>query len=125
MKKGVKLLQESIGDGAEIERQRCYRIELRCWLNRGEAVRWAHPWGMVDRAQLLDNGELLITDVRIDREQLIAGLFHGVQGMRIGGTRKLRISPHLAYGEKGLPGIIPQNAALVCEIRIVEQRDAA
>lgn len=125
MKKGVKLLQETIGDGAEVERQKYYRIQLRCWLNQGEAVRWAHPWGMVDRAQLLEDGELLITDVRINREHLISGLFYGVQGMRIGGTRKLKISPHLAYGESGIPGLIPENAALVCEIKIVAQRDAA
>lgn len=125
MKKGVKLLQETIGDGAEIERQKYYQIQLRCWLNKGEAIKWKHPWGMVDRSRLLEDGELLITSVRINREHLISGLFYGVEGMKIGGIRKLKISPHLAYGERGLPGIIPDNAALICEIKILEQCDGA
>ena len=125
MKKGVKLLQETVGDGDEIQRQRFYQIQLRCWLNKGEAIRWKHPWGMVDRSKLLEDGELLITDIRINREHLISGLFFGVEGMKIGGTRKLKISPHLAYGEKGLPGIIPENAVLVFEIKIVQEREAA
>ena len=125
MKKGIKLLEETIGAGDEIQRQKYYQIQLRCWLNQGEAVKWKHPWGIVDRSKLLEDGELLITEIRINRGHLISGLFYGVEGMRIGGTRKLKISPHLAYGEKGLPGIIPENAALICEIKILEQRYAA
>jgi len=125
MKKGIKLLEEIVGDGEEVERQKYYQIELRCWLNKGEAIRWKHAWGLFDRSQLLENGELLITDVRINREDLICGLFYGVQGMKIGGTRKLKISPHMAYGEKGLPSVIPENAALICEIKIAEQRYVA
>ncbi len=33
-----------------------------------------------------------------------------------GGYRKLRASPHLAYGTKGIPDLIPANAVLVLEI---------
>ena len=123
MKKGVKLLEEVVGHGKEVERQKYYQIQLRCWLNKGEPIKWKHPWGIIDRSQLLEDGELLVTDIRINREHLINGLFYGVEGMKIGGTRKLKISPHLAYGEKGLPGTIPENAALVCEIKILEERD--
>jgi FKBP-type peptidyl-prolyl cis-trans isomerase len=42
--------------------------------------------------------------------------------MRIGGTRTLKISPHLGYGEKGIPGVIPSNAVLIAEIAFLEQR---
>jgi FKBP-type peptidyl-prolyl cis-trans isomerase len=52
---------------------------------------------------------------------LISGLFYGVEGMRVGGTRRLEIAPHLAYGDRGVPGIIPANAVLTAEITI---RDA-
>jgi FKBP-type peptidyl-prolyl cis-trans isomerase len=67
----------------------------------------------------------LITDVRLDREFLINGLFYGIEGMRIGGTRKLKISPHLAYGEKGIPDTIPSNAVLIFEVTILEERYTA
>jgi FKBP-type peptidyl-prolyl cis-trans isomerase len=36
--------------------------------------------------------------------------------MNVGGYRKVRISPHLAYRDKGIPGLIPPNAVLICEI---------
>jgi hypothetical protein len=123
MRSGIDLIDELPGAGAPIVRHRVYRIRLRLWLNKGEPVRWRAPWGFVDRAALADNGETLITDVRLDRSQLVNGLFYGVEGMRIGGTRRLKISPHLAYGERGVPGVIPANAALVAEITFVEESD--
>ncbi len=122
LKKGVELLHETIGDGSEVERQHYYQIKLRCWLNQGDEIRWQHPWGLLDRYQLLENGAVLLTDVRLNREFLIAGLFYGLQGMRIGGTRRLKISPHLAYGERGVPGVIPENALIVCEVTVLEER---
>jgi FKBP-type peptidyl-prolyl cis-trans isomerase len=36
--------------------------------------------------------------------------------MKVGGYRKVRISPHLAYRDKGLPELIPPHAVLVAEI---------
>ena len=124
MKKGIKLISENIGKGAEIRRQHFYKIQLKCWLNKGQAVAWSEPWGLVDGAVIKDNGETLITDVRLNREYLINGLFYGIEGMKIGGTRKLKISPHLAYGEKGIPDTIPPNAVLIFEVTILEERNS-
>ncbi|MGB3917962.1 MAG: FKBP-type peptidyl-prolyl cis-trans isomerase [Thiothrix litoralis] len=39
--------------------------------------------------------------------------------MRVGGTRKVKISPHLAYQQTGVPGIIPANAVLIYEIELL------
>jgi FKBP-type peptidyl-prolyl cis-trans isomerase len=77
------------------------------------------PWGRVGIARLEDNGETLITEVRIDRRSLISGLFYGVEGMRVGGMRRLEIAPHLAYGAAGVPGTIPANAMLTAEVTIL------
>jgi FKBP-type peptidyl-prolyl cis-trans isomerase len=82
-------------------------------------VRWTAAWGPVGIARLEDDGETLITEVRIDRRSLVNGLFYGVEGMRIGGTRRLEIAPHLAYGDRGVPGVIPANARLIAEISIL------
>ena len=79
-------------------------------------------WGQIDTAVLEDDRTTLTTDVRINREALISGLFYGIEGMRVGGIRKLRISPHMAFGERGVPGIIPEDAVLVAEITILEER---
>ena len=124
MRTGLELLEDEVGAGPEVERLQYYQIKLRCWLNKGDAIKWKEPWGLADRAQLQENGEVLITDVRLDREYLINGLFYGMQGMKVGGKRKLRISPHLAYGEKGLTGEVPRSAVIVCEIEVLGQRNA-
>jgi FKBP-type peptidyl-prolyl cis-trans isomerase len=80
-------------------------------------------WGPVGTARLEDNGETLITEVRIDRRSLVNGLFYGVDGMHVGGTRRLEIAPHLGYGDRGVPGVIPAGAVLTAEITILEARD--
>jgi FKBP-type peptidyl-prolyl cis-trans isomerase len=50
------------------------------------------------------------------------GLFYGVEGMRVGGTRTLKISPHLAYGKRGIPGVILADAVIIAEFSVLEER---
>jgi hypothetical protein len=118
---GIRILSDTPGTGAEVERRHIYLVRLNLWLNQGEPVRWDQPWGLLERARLEDEGATLITDLRIDRENLFAGLFQGIEGMRIGGRRKLKISPHLAYGEQGIPGKIPAQAVIIAEIEFIEE----
>lgn len=120
LRSGLTLLVDIPGTGEPIRRQHNYQIRLRLWLNRGEPVRWQTAWGPIDVARLEDDGATLITEVRIDRRSLINGLFYGVEGMRVGGIRRLEIAPHLAYGEQGVPGTIPSAAVLIAEIAILE-----
>ena len=124
LRSGLTLLEDFAGAGEPVLRQHSYRIRLRLWLNKGQAVRWPAAWGPLGVARLDDNGETLITEVRIDRRSLISGLFYGVEGMRAGGTRRLEIAPHLAYGDRGVPGVVPAGALLTAEITIIEARSA-
>ncbi|GAA3100326.1 FKBP-type peptidyl-prolyl cis-trans isomerase [Streptomyces rectiviolaceus] len=51
--------------------------------------------------------------------QVIAGWDQGVQGMKVGGRRRLTIPSHLAYGERGAGGgrIAPGEALIfVCDL---------
>jgi FKBP-type peptidyl-prolyl cis-trans isomerase len=61
----------------------------------------------------------------MDRVFLIPGLFYGMEGMRIGGIRELRISPHMAYGEEGVEGSIPPNAVLRAQVTVLAEVDPA
>jgi len=96
VKSGVELLTDTPGTGSPVERHGWYDIRLKMWLHRGDPVRWTQPWGAVDRTRIDDEGTTLFTTVRVDRVSMFAGLFYGVQGMRVGGTRRLRVAPHLA-----------------------------
>jgi fructokinase len=58
----------------------------------------------------------------IGARTVIAGLDHGVAGMRVGGRRRLRIAPHLAYRERGVPGRVPANALVVLDVELIEIR---
>ncbi|MES9507514.1 FKBP-type peptidyl-prolyl cis-trans isomerase [Streptomyces sp. NPDC000609] len=50
--------------------------------------------------------------------QVIAGWDQGVQGMKVGGRRKLTIPAHLAYGDRGAGGRIAPGETLifVCDL---------
>ena len=120
LRSGLTLLADISGAGEPVRRQHRYRIRLRLWLNKEQAVRWQAAWGPAGVARLDDNGETLVTEVRIDRRSLVSGMFYGVEGMRVGGTRRLEIGPHLAYGDRGVPGVIPAGAVLTAEITILE-----
>jgi peptidylprolyl isomerase len=57
-------------------------------------------------------------EFRLGIGQVIKGWDDGVQGMRVGGRRKLVIPPHLGYGERGAGAVIKPGETLifVCDL---------
>jgi FKBP-type peptidyl-prolyl cis-trans isomerase len=54
---------------------------------------------------------------------LCAGLLQEIEGVLVGEWRKLKIPPHLPYGERGIPGKIPPGAVIIAEIEFIAACD--
>ncbi|MFE9403041.1 FKBP-type peptidyl-prolyl cis-trans isomerase [Streptomyces sp. NPDC006530] len=57
-------------------------------------------------------------DFKLGSGQVIAGWDQGIQGMKVGGRRRLTIPAHLAYGDRGAGGAIAPGETLifVCDL---------
>lgn len=121
--RGIALLAEIDGQGPPAARGDRIIFNMKIWLNRGEeaplnAVQAQHlPEHMIRIAA----GEKLVDHTAtLGQREVVAGIERSLTGMKAGGYRKVRVSPHLAYREKGLPGLIPERAVLVVEIWLRE-----
>ena len=123
LKKGIKLIDEIEGTGNEIQRQKNYILAIRLTLNQGDVVKVPNRClsHSIDEHLKVDDDGFFEHRVRIDRENLIPGIFYSVQGMKVKGYRKVSISHHLGYGTRGIPGIIPKNAKLIVEIKVLQE----
>ena len=59
---------------------------------------------------------------RLGVGQVIPGWDTGVQGMRVGGRRRLVIPPQLAYGDRGAGGVIKPGETLIFVVDLLEVR---
>jgi peptidylprolyl isomerase len=50
---------------------------------------------------------------KLGKGQVISGWDQGVQGMKVGGRRRITIPPMLAYGKRGAGGVIGPDETLV------------
>ncbi len=99
MKSGIKLIEETEGQGPLAEQGDTVEFESQAFLSRG------------DRAQ-----ERYATSTILGSRRIIAGVEYSLAGMKAGGYRKVKISPHLAYRDVGVPDKVPPDAVMIFEL---------
>jgi len=78
--------------------------------------------GTLADGTVFDKGQYTFT---FGQGQVIEGDDIGLQGMRVGGKRRLVIPPTLAYGAQGYPGSIPPQATINFDVQLYSVSDTA
>ena len=114
---GLRIEDLSIGSGREATKGTVVTVHLVGRLRKGDVFFDTRQSGQP--SWFLAGGH-----------KAIAGLAKGVIGMRTGGVRRIRISPHLGYGEKGVPAVggfhmlpVPPNAVLIFDVELLNVCD--
>ncbi len=56
---------------------------------------------------------------KLGAEQVVPGLDLGIAQLSIGERAKMTVPSHLAYGERGFPGLIPGKSNLIFDIELI------
>ena len=126
IKSGIKLLDETEGQGAAAKKGDEVIYNMKLFLNKGDEVplneRQAEnmPEHLSHMVRTEGAYKFINHNTLLGKRRSIAAIEHSLIGMKVGGYRKIKASPHMAYGEKGIPGLIPKGAVLTIEIWLRE-----
>ncbi len=102
---GLEYWDIKVGTGAEAKPGDMVKVNYTGWLTNGK---------MFDSSIGKQPFQF-----KLGAHQVIPGWDEGVAGMKVGGKRQLRIPPDLAYGQQGIPSVIPPNSTLVFDVELL------
>lgn len=109
MPSGLKYVDRVVGTGDEAVAGKTVNVHYTGWLENGKQFD-----SSVDRGQPFS--------FPLGAGRVIKGWDEGVQGMKVGGKRKLTIPSDLGYGSRGAGGVIPPNATLIFDVELLGVR---
>jgi FKBP-type peptidyl-prolyl cis-trans isomerase len=106
---GLKYIDQEVGTGDVATAGKTASVHYTGWLESGKKFD-----SSVDRGQPFS--------FPLGAGRVIKGWDEGVQGMKVGGKRKLTIPSDLGYGSRGAGGVIPPNATLIFDVELLGVR---
>ncbi len=106
---GLKYVDHVVGTGEPAVAGKTATVHYTGWLTTGQKFD-----SSVDRGQPFS--------FPLGAGRVIKGWDEGVQGMKVGGKRKLTIPSELGYGSRGAGGVIPPNATLIFDVELLGVR---
>jgi len=107
---GLKYQDSLIGQGAQPRRGQVVVVHYTGWLTNGQKF-----------DSSLDRGQPF--EFRLGNGEVIKGWDEGVASMHVGGKRTLIIPASLAYGDRGVPGVIPPGSVLKFDVELLGVRN--
>lgn len=123
LKSGIKLLDERAGLGLPAKKGDSVIYNLKIFLNKGDEVplnQRQAEYLPVQMIRTVDGYCFVDHKTVLGSRDAMAGVEYSLIGMKTGGYRKVRVSPHLAYRGEGLGDLIPANAVLIVELWLRE-----
>ena len=112
----LQVIDQQIGNGAVARDGSKVTVNYTGWLYDENAP--DHHGAKVDSS--LDRGQPI--SFTLGQGKVIAGWDTGVQGMKVGGRRRLVIPPHLGYGDRGAGGAIAPGETLIFVVDLLGVR---
>ena len=119
LRSGIELLDERDGNGAPAKKGDRVLYNLKLFLNKGDEVPLNERQAeyLPEHKIRTEQGYRFVDhSTELGSRQAIAGVEYSLLGMKQGGYRKVRVSPHLAYRKQGVDELIPPNAVLIVEL---------
>jgi len=105
---GLQYEELTVGTGAEAKAGDYVSVHYTGWLQNADGSAGNKFDSSKDRNEPFE--------FPLGGGRVIQGWDQGVQGMKVGGVRKLIIPAALGYGARGAGGVIPPNATLIFEV---------
>jgi FKBP-type peptidyl-prolyl cis-trans isomerase FkpA len=121
---GLKVIDLKVGTGTTVKLGMILTVQYTGWLSNGTQFDTSRQPGRGSFAALITENQALCSSAG-GATCVISGWTEGLQGMKVGGKRKLIIPAPLAYGATGQQNqqtgtyIIPPNATLVFEVEVL------
>jgi FKBP-type peptidyl-prolyl cis-trans isomerase FkpA len=108
---GLQYEDTVVGSGAEAKAGQHVTVHYTGWLRNDDGTQGAKFDSSKDRNDPFQ--------FALGAGQVIRGWDEGVQGMKVGGARRLVIPASLGYGARGAGGVIPPNATLIFDVELL------